>query len=70
MHAYNNTKKLYKTNAASCFNKTWRNRELTPNYINIKINSNNRKCKNTIRAAVPFKLKQEIKFSYIKKTET
>jgi hypothetical protein len=39
IHAYKNTKrKLYKTNAAIWFNKTCRDIELTPNYINIKIN--------------------------------
>ena len=41
LHAYWNTKrKLYKTNAATWFNKTFRNKQLTPNYINIKINGN------------------------------
>ena len=35
IHAYKNTKrKLYKTNAAIWFNKTWRDKQLTPNYIN------------------------------------
>ena len=39
IHAYKNTKrKLYKRNAAIWFNKTCRDKELTPNYINIKIN--------------------------------
>ena len=38
IHAYKNTKiKLYKTNAAIWFNKTCRDKELTPNYINIII---------------------------------
>jgi len=46
IHAYKNIKrKLYKTNAAVWFNKTWRVKQLTPNYINIKINGNNRQCK-------------------------
>ena len=36
IHAYKNTKrKLYKTNAAIWFNKTCRDKQLTPNYINI-----------------------------------
>jgi hypothetical protein len=41
IHAYKNTKrKLYKTNTAIWFNKTYRDKELTPNYIRIKINDN------------------------------
>jgi hypothetical protein len=36
IHAYKNTKrKLYKTNAAIWFNKTCRNKELTPNYTRV-----------------------------------
>ena len=39
IRAYKDTKrKLYKMNAAILFNKTCRDKELTPNYINIKIN--------------------------------
>jgi hypothetical membrane protein len=39
IHAYKNTKrKLYKTKAAIWFNKTCRDKQLTTNYINIKIN--------------------------------
>ena len=49
------------------FNKTCRDKQLTPNYINIKINGNNRQCNNTIRTAVRYRLNQEIKFLYIKK---
>jgi len=33
--------KLYKNNAAIWYNKTRRIKQLTPNYINIRINSNN-----------------------------
>jgi len=37
VHTYKNIKrKLYKTNAAIWFNKTFRDKELTPNFINIK----------------------------------
>ena len=40
VHAYKNIKrKLYKTNAAIWFNKTCRDKQLTPNYINIKASS-------------------------------
>ena len=68
IHAYKNAKrKLYKTNAAIWFNKTCRDKQLSPNYINIKINGNNRQCNNTIRTAVRYRINQEIKFLYIKK---
>ena len=54
IHAYKNTKrKVYKTNAAIWFNKTCRDKQLTPNYINIKINGNNRQCNNTIYGRSP-----------------
>jgi len=47
IHAYKNTKrKLYKTNTAIWFNKTCRDKELMPSYINITINGNNRQCNN------------------------
>jgi hypothetical protein len=68
IHAYRNVKrKLHKTMAAIWFNKTCRDKELRPNYINIKINGNNRQCNNTMKAAVRFRINQEIKFLYIKK---
>ena len=39
IHDYKKTKrKLYKTNAAIWFNKNCRDKQLTPNYINITIN--------------------------------
>jgi hypothetical protein len=39
IHRYKNIKlKLYKTNAAIWYNKTCRHKQLTPNYISIKIN--------------------------------
>jgi hypothetical protein len=59
--------KLHKTIAAIWFNKTWREKELRLNYINIRINGNNRQCNNTMKAAVRFCINQEIKFLYIKK---
>jgi hypothetical protein len=68
MHPYKNTRrKLYKTNAAIWFNKTCRDKQLTPNYINIKINGNNRQCNSTIRTAVRYRLNQGVKFLNIKK---
>jgi hypothetical protein len=39
---YKNIKiKLYKNNAAIWYNKTCRIKQLTPNYINIRVNGNN-----------------------------
>jgi hypothetical protein len=68
VHAYKNIKqKLYKRNTAIWFNKTCRDKELTPNFRNIRINGNNRQRINTIRAAVCNQLNQEIKFLYNKK---
>ena len=45
IYQYKNIKKkLYKTNAAIWYNKTRRHKQLPPNFILIKINSNNRRC--------------------------
>ena len=42
VYRYNNIKeKLYKTNAAIWHNKTCRHRQLTHNYISMKINGDN-----------------------------
>jgi hypothetical protein len=50
---YKNTKlKLLKTNAATWFNKVCKTKQLTPKYINIKVNGNNQPSKNTRTAAV------------------
>jgi hypothetical protein len=52
MFQYKNTKeKLYKTNAAIWYNKTCRQKHLTPNHISIKINGNNQQCRKMITAA-------------------
>jgi hypothetical protein len=65
---YKNTKlKLLTTNAAIWFNKVCRTKQLTPKYINIKINGSNQQCKNTRKAAVRCRINQEIKFLYCKK---
>jgi hypothetical protein len=45
-------RKLHKTIAAIWFNKTCREKDLRPNYINIRINGNNGQCNNTMKAAV------------------
>ena len=47
-HAYKNTKRrLYKTTAAVWFNKTCKIKQITPTYMSIKINGNNRQDRNT-----------------------
>ena len=48
-------------------NKTRRQKQLTANYILIKINGNNRQCLNTIKAATHYRLNQKLKFLNIKK---
>jgi len=58
---------MYKPNASIWYNKTCRDKKLTPNYTAIKINGNNRQCTNTLRAATWFRLNQETKFLHIKK---
>jgi hypothetical protein len=68
IYAYKNIKqKLHKSIAAIWFNKTCRGKDLKPNYINIRINGNNRQWNNTMKAAIRFRINQEIKFLYIKK---
>ena len=60
-------RKLYKTSAAIWYNKICRLKRLTPTYINIHINGNNKQCRRTQRAATQYRLDQEIKFLYTKK---
>jgi hypothetical protein len=49
--------KLLKTNAAIWFNKLHsRTKQLTPKYINIKINGHNQHSKNTKAAAIRFRI--------------
>jgi hypothetical protein len=68
VYAYKNIKcKLYKTYTAIRFNKTCREKELTPNFINIRINGNNQQCNNTLKATFHYRLNHGIKFLYIKK---
>jgi hypothetical protein len=68
IYQYKNTKaKLHKTNAAIWFNKVCKYKQLTPNYISIKIKGNNPQCQKTINAATVYHLNQELKFLYVKK---
>jgi len=67
IHQYKEIKeKLYKTNAATWYNTTCRQKQLTPSYMSIKINGNNLQCRKTIKAATYYSLNQELKFLYVK----
>jgi hypothetical protein len=48
--------KLYKTNAAIWFNKTYRIKKITPNYIKIRISGNNTRTQRTggVKKSVEF----------------
>jgi hypothetical protein len=50
----NNKKKLLKVNAAICFNKLCRHYQLTPKYMNIKMNGKNKQTHNTKNSAVQY----------------
>ena len=70
IHEYKNIKRqLYKTIAAIWYNKTCRDKHLSPEYIFIKIKGRNWQCTNTLRAATHYRIDQEIKFLYIKKNK-
>jgi hypothetical protein len=62
IHPRRNTKRLYGTIAAVWYNNVCRDKQLTPNYIVIKINGNNRQCTNTLRAATHFR--QHRRYNY------
>ena len=54
-------------NAAIWFNKTCRIKQLTPSYINIRVNGNNPKSERTKKSAIRYRINQELKFQYTKK---
>ena len=57
VHSYKNTtRRLYRTIAAVWCNKICRDKQLTLNYIAIKINGSNQQCTNTLQAATRFRL--------------
>jgi hypothetical protein len=67
-HNYKNIKeKLHKTNSAIWFNKICKLEQLQPNYIHININGHSKQCSNTKKAAIRYRLIQEIKFLYKEK---
>jgi len=61
--------KLYKNNAAIWYNKTCWIKQLTPNYINIRVNGNNTRFQKTKNTAIRYRINQELKFLYIKKQQ-
>ena len=61
--------KLYKNDAAIWYNKTCRIKQLTPNYINIRVNGNNTRFQKTKNTAIRYRINQELKFLYIKKQQ-
>ena len=68
MHKYKNIKRrLHKTTTSIWYNKTCKEKRLTPKYFTIKLSDNNRQSINTLRAATHYRINQEIKFLYIKK---
>ena len=68
IYQHKNTKrKLYRTNAAIWSNRTCRHKQLTSNYINIRINGKNQQCQRTLKIATQHRINQEIKYLYIKK---
>ena len=70
-YQYRNTReKLHKTNVAIWCNKIYREKQLRPNYISLKINGKNSECQKTIKAAIQYRLNKELKFLYVKKTKT
>jgi hypothetical protein len=68
MHEYKNIKRrLHKTTASVWYNKTCKEKRLTPKYFTIKISENSRRCINTQKAATHYRINQETKFLYLKK---
>jgi hypothetical protein len=65
---YKNIKeKLLKTNSAIWLNKICRQEQLKPNYIHINVNGPSEQSSNTKKAAIRYRLSQDIKFLYRKK---
>jgi hypothetical protein len=51
------------------YNKVRKEKQLTPIYISIKINGKNTECQKAIKAATQYRLNQELKFLYVRKTK-
>ena len=57
-HYKNLKRKLYRINTAIWYNKTCRQRQLTPAYVNIRINGKQQRQK-TLRTANQYRINQE-----------
>ena len=60
---------VYYMSLYSWFNKTCRFKQLTPNYINIRVSGNNPKSERTKKSAIRYRINQELKFQYAKKQQ-
>ena len=58
---------MYRINAAIWYNKKCKINGITPNYINIKVNGNNKQSQRTKETAIRYRINQEIKFLHNKK---
>jgi hypothetical protein len=68
IYTYRNTKrKLLRIIAAIWYNKTCREKHLSPRYISIKINGHSKQDINKLKAATHHRVNQEIKFLHAKK---
>jgi len=66
---YKNTKlKLLKKSASIWFNRMCRAKQLKPNYIKFRINRKTPQDKKTTANAIRFRINQEIKFLYRKRS--
>ena len=63
----NNKRKMNKINAAILYNKMCKLKGITPSYINIKINGNNKQTQRSKETAIRHRLNQEIRFLHNKK---
>jgi NADH:ubiquinone oxidoreductase subunit 4 (subunit M) len=48
--------KLYKTNTTMWYNKIFREKQLVPNYISIKIKGKKSQCQKTVKATTHYRL--------------
>jgi hypothetical protein len=63
----NTKRKLLRTNAHIWFNQTCQNRNIIPKYANIAIKGTSRAIKLTQKQAIKLRIKNEIKYLYVKK---
>jgi len=70
VHEYENVKrKLLSCNANIYFNRQCYHKRLIPNFARIKIPNNSPAAKSTLRKAQTLRIKEEIKYLYMKKQQ-